>query len=170
MPNSSSPAGDEHGTRNGSELRSAGDPALGSEKKRSAHPPIALRHREQETHCGELHSIAAARPESSASRQTRTGRSVRGSYFPVPLSCTVCVPTASWMFKVALRVPVTVGVNVTVIVQSQCALRLAPQVDVSVKSPGFVPPNVMLVMVSVLLWLLVRITVAAFFVATVTDP
>jgi hypothetical protein len=33
------------------------------------------------------------------------------------------------MFKVAARAPVTVGVNVTVIVQSQPALRLDPQVS-----------------------------------------
>jgi hypothetical protein len=40
------------------------------------------------------------------------------------------------MFKVAARAAVAVGLNVTVIVQSQPALRLVPQFDVSLKSPG----------------------------------
>jgi hypothetical protein len=50
-------------------------------------------------------------------------------YLPVPLSCTICVPTASLMFKVAVRAPVAVGLNVTVIVQSEPALRPFPQLD-----------------------------------------
>ena len=58
-----------------------------------------------------------------------------------------------------------VGVNVTVIVQSQPALRLVPQVDFALKSPGSVPPSVMLLIASDVLWSLVRITVSAFFAA-----
>jgi hypothetical protein len=53
--------------------------------------------------------------------------------------------------NVAERAPVTVGVKLTVIVQFQWALRLAPQFEVSLKSPGSVPPNVMLVILRVLL-------------------
>jgi hypothetical protein len=63
------------------------------------------------------------------------------SYLPVPTSCTVCVPTASLTFKVADRAPVTVGVNVTVIVQSHPALRLVPQPDFALKSPRSGPPT-----------------------------
>src|SRR5579863_6355182 len=74
------------------------------------------------------------------------------------------------MFRVAERAPVAVGVNVTVIVQSQPALRLDPQVDFSLKSPGSVPPSVMPLIGSDLLWLLVRITVSDFFAPTVTVP
>ena len=76
---------------------------------------------------------------------------------PVPASWTVCVPAASLMFKVAVRAPVAVGLNVTVTVQSQPALRL-------------VPPTVTLLIVSDVFWSLVRITVYAFFAPTVTDP
>src|SRR5271157_5788429 len=92
------------------------------------------------------------------------------SYLPVPLSCTVCVPTASLMDKVALLAPVTVGRNVTVMVQSQPALRLDPQADFALKSPASVPPTVTLLIVSDVFWSLVRITVAVFFAPTVTDP
>src|SRR5713101_6051271 len=70
-------------------------------------------------------------------------------YLPVPLSCSICVPTASLMFKVAVRAPVAVGLKVAVIVQSQPALRLDPQLDVSLKSPGAVPLSVMLVIASI---------------------
>src|SRR5216683_5164247 len=64
-------------------------------------------------------------------------------YLPVPLSCSICVPTASMKFKVAVRAPVAVGLKVAVIVQSQPALRVDPQLDVSLKSPGSMPPSAM---------------------------
>jgi hypothetical protein len=51
------------------------------------------------------------------------------SYLPVRLSCTICVPTASLMFKVAVRSSVAIGLKVTVIEQSQPALRLGPQLS-----------------------------------------
>lgn len=73
----------------------------------------------------------------------------QGPYFPVPESWTVCVPTASLTLKVAERAPVAVGVKLTVIVQSQPGLRLDPQFDDALKSPGSVPPSVMLVISSV---------------------
>jgi len=62
------------------------------------------------------------------------------------------------MFKVAVRAPVAVGLNVTVMVQSHPALRLDPQVDVSLKSPASVPPSVMLLIASDVLWASGRIT------------
>jgi hypothetical protein len=52
------------------------------------------------------------------------------------------------MFKVALRAPVAVGLNVTVMVQSRPALRLDPQVDFPLKSPASVPPRVLLLIAS----------------------
>src|SRR5260370_26506674 len=72
-------------------------------------------------------------------------------YLPVPLSCSICVPTTSLLFKVAVRAPVAVGLKVAVIVQSQPALRLDPQLDVSLKSPGAVPLRVTVVITSVVL-------------------
>jgi len=71
------------------------------------------------------------------------------------------VPTASLTFRVAVRAPVAVGVNVTVMVQSQPALRLVPQADFALKSPASVPLSVTLLIASDVLWSLVRITVAA---------
>lgn len=82
------------------------------------------------------------------------------SYFPVPLSCAVCVPAESLMFKVAVRGPVVVGVNFTVIVQSHPAFRLDLQADVAPKSPGSAPPSVTVLIASEVLWSLVTMTVA----------
>ena len=84
--------------------------------------------------------------------------------FPVPVSETVCVPTSSLRDRVAVRAPVAVGLNVTVIVQSAPGRRLDPQVDFALKSPGSVP-SVMLLIPNDVLWSLVRITVSAFAVA-----
>src|SRR6266849_10874286 len=70
-------------------------------------------------------------------------------YLTVPLSCSIFVPTTSLLFKVAVRAPVAVGLKVAVIVQSQPALRLDPQFDVSLKSPGAGPLSVMLVIASI---------------------
>ena len=47
------------------------------------------------------------------------------------------------MLTAAFRVPVAVGLNVTVIVQLALAAMLGPQVLVSEKSPGFVPVMLM---------------------------
>ena len=67
----------------------------------------------------------------------------------VALSATVNVP---------LRVPVAVGVKVTLIVQFAPAATEAPQLLVWAKSPLFVPAMVMLVIVSAVLWEFVRVT------------
>ena len=52
----------------------------------------------------------------------------------VEKSCTVCVPAESTMLSVAVRTPSACGVNFTVIVHSQPALRLDPQFDDAVNS------------------------------------
>jgi hypothetical protein len=70
------------------------------------------------------------------------------SYLPVPLSCTVL--RAHCIFDVQSR-SASAGVRwleITAIVQSHPALRLDPQADFALKSPGSVPPNVMLLTTS----------------------
>ena len=64
---------------------------------------------------------------------------------PVPVSGTVCgLPRAlSAMETDAVRVPVAVGLNVTLIVQLALMLRDDPQVVLREKSPGLVPVIVM---------------------------
>jgi hypothetical protein len=59
----------------------------------------------------------------------------------------------------ALRVPVAVGWNVMVRVQLPLAATELPQVFVSVKSEGFVPPREMLVMLKAALPTSVSVTV-----------
>ena len=150
--------------------------------KRCRHPPTWQQNNEnperkslesrpgtisQETSCGEVLPRNWRGP--SATNRMSHAACRMGFYLPVPLSCTVCAPTASLMFNIAVRAPVALGMSVTVMVQSQPALRLDPQVDFSLKSPGSVPPSVMLLIASDVLWSLVRMTVAAFFRPTVTD-
>ena len=60
--------------------------------------------------------------------------------------------------NVALRGPVAVGVNVTLIVQFPPAATLDPQVLVCPKSPGLAPVKVMLVMLNAVLVGLERVT------------
>jgi hypothetical protein len=70
---------------------------------------------------------------------------------PVPLSVTVNVGFAGSLLEIvspAVLVPMAVGLKVTLIVQFEPAARLAMQVVVHAKSPGFVPPIVMPVIVS----------------------
>jgi hypothetical protein len=61
----------------------------------------------------------------------------------------------------ALRAPVAVGVNVTLILQLAPAARLVPQVFVWLKSPLFVPVMAMLVMPSAAVPVLERVTACA---------
>jgi hypothetical protein len=70
---------------------------------------------------------------------------------PVPLSVAVCgEPLAlSATDTVALKVAADAGLNVTVMVHNASAASVAPQVVVSEKSLGFVPPIVMPEMLSV---------------------
>ena len=70
---------------------------------------------------------------------------------PVPVRLTDCwLPATllllSVMFKEAVRFPVAVGVNVTLMVQLPLAATELPHVVVSPKSPGLVPVNPMLLM------------------------
>jgi hypothetical protein len=81
---------------------------------------------------------------------------------PVPLSETFNVGFAGsllTMASVADRAPITVGVNVTLIVQLPAAARLPPHALVCAKSPGFAPTSMMLVMVKGAVPVLDRITV-----------
>jgi len=68
---------------------------------------------------------------------------------PVPVSETACGEPAalSEIERLALRLPVAEGVNVTEIVQLPFALRLLPQLLVCEKSPEFVPVMLMLLIV-----------------------
>ena len=82
---------------------------------------------------------------------------------PVPVKPTVCgLPTAlSEMLIVPLRVPVAVGVKVTLIVQLAPAASELPQLSVCAKSPAFVPVTARLVMLKRALPLLDKVTVCA---------
>ena len=73
----------------------------------------------------------------------------------------------STILTLALRVPVAVGANFTLIVQLAPAARLLPQVYVSEKSPGFVPVRPMLVMLRLPVPVLVNVTFCAALVLPV---
>jgi hypothetical protein len=88
---------------------------------------------------------------------------------PVPLSVTLCgLPAAlSLMLTLALRGPVALGVNVTLIVQvalTASVFGLIGQVFVSAKSVGFVPASAMLEIVRAAVPLLVSVTLCAALV------
>src|SRR5438874_299907 len=85
---------------------------------------------------------------------------------PVPLSATVCgLPLAlSVIDRLALRVPVAVGVKVTLMLQEALAARvvgLMGHMLVWVKSPALVPLIPIVLMVRSALPLLVSVTVWA---------
>ena len=83
-----------------------------------------------------------------------------GPLKPVPERVT------TWGLSVALseivsvpeREPAAPGSKVTLIVHDELAPTLEPQLSVSLKSLASVPPNEMLLMVSSVLWLLLRMT------------
>jgi hypothetical protein len=84
---------------------------------------------------------------------SEVGESVAVAVIPVPVKLVVCgLPVAlSPTVRLALRLPTAVGVNVTLIVQLVLAASvdgLMGQLFVWPKSPGFVPPMAMLVMVN----------------------
>ena len=85
------------------------------------------------------------------------------------MSCTVWVPAESLMVSVPVCAPRNDGFNFTVMVHSQPALRLAPQFELAVKSPDALAV-VRLLMVSVVVWLLVRMTVNDLVAPTVSLP
>lgn len=83
---------------------------------------------------------------------------LRGSFCGLPLALSVKV-------RVALRAPVAVGLNVTVIVQLADAARDAPQVvPVSGKSPASVPVTAMLVIVIAVVPTFFSVTIFAVLV------
>ena len=78
---------------------------------------------------------------------------------PLPLNAAVCgLPLAlSVTARLAVRVPVAVGLNVALIVQLVPAARLAPQVWVWMKSPLLVPVMAMPLMLSAAVPVLERV-------------
>lgn len=91
-----------------------------------------------------------------------------GGEFPVPLRLTVCRPPAelSLTLKVPVRVPVVVGVNVTLMEQLEFAARLVPQVLVCEKSPVTEIPLIESAAVPVLL----SVTVCGVLLLPTTTP
>jgi hypothetical protein len=89
---------------------------------------------------------------------------------PVPLRLTVCglLLALSVSVRVAVREPVAVGANVTLITQvplaatEELVLQVVPLA--MAKSPGLVPPNAMLVKVNDAVPLLVTVTALAVLV------
>ena len=84
---------------------------------------------------------------------TDEGVSVTAGAVPVPDRLAVCgLPVAlSLTARLALRLPAAVGVNVALMVQLALAASvegLIGQLFVWPKSPGFVPPMAMLLMVN----------------------
>ena len=88
---------------------------------------------------------------------------------PVPVREMLCGDPAalSEMDRLALRLPVAEGVNVTEMVQFPLLLKLLPQLFVWEKSPEFVP--VMLILLMVKDWLpgFVSVTVWAVLVVLI---
>ena len=84
---------------------------------------------------------------------SEVGESAAVPVTPVPVRLAVCgLPLAlSVTVKVPERVPLAAGVNVTLMVQLELAASVegvSGQLFVWPKSPGFVPPRAMLLMVS----------------------
>src|SRR5437773_1296040 len=65
---------------------------------------------------------------------------------PVRLTCCGLPPALSVILKLAERLPLAVGVNVTVNVQLAPTATDVPQLSVCPKSPGLVPETAMLLM------------------------
>jgi hypothetical protein len=95
-------------------------------------------------------------PTSCAAKVREAGERLTTGAAPVPVRLTVWVAglALSVMAKEPLREPLTVGVKVTLSVQLALAARPEPQVLVWEKSPL----AVMLVMLSVALPVLLRVT------------
>jgi len=66
------------------------------------------------------------------------------AHLPVPLKLTTCglFAALSWRVSVPLRVPVAVGLKVTLMPHVACAAKLVPQVLVSAKSPATAIPAI----------------------------
>jgi hypothetical protein len=85
---------------------------------------------------------------------------------PVPVKLTVCglLTALSVMLIEAVRLPMAAGLNVTLIVQLPFTATELPHELVTVKSPGFVPMVLILVMVKLETPVLVRVTDCAVLV------
>jgi hypothetical protein len=88
---------------------------------------------------------------------------------PIPLSVTFCgLPAAlSVMLTAAVRVPLAVGLKVTLILQLAPAANVLPQVWVCAKSPALVPVIAMLLMVKLVVPVFLRVTVLAALVVPI---
>jgi len=106
-------------------------------------------------------------PNDSEAGERLTAGPVVLDETPLPLNAAACgLPLAlSVTATPALRVPVAVGLNVTLIVQLVPAARLAPQVWVWVKSPLLVPVMAMPLMLSAALPALERVIDCATLLA-----
>jgi hypothetical protein len=95
-------------------------------------------------------------PTACAGKVKEVGERLATGAVPVPVRLTVCVAglALSVMVMTPVLVPVAVGLKVTLRVQLALAARLEPQVLVWEKSPL----TVMLVMLSVALPVLLRVT------------
>src|SRR5437773_406151 len=88
---------------------------------------------------------------------------------PIPLSATFCgLPAAlSLMLTAAVRVPLAVGLNVTLILQLAPAANELPQVWVCAKFPALVPVIAMLLMVKIAVPVFLSVTVLAALVVPI---
>jgi hypothetical protein len=88
---------------------------------------------------------------------------------PIPLSITFCgLPAAlSLMLTAAVRVPLAVGLNVTLTLQLAPAANELPQVWVCAKFPALVPVIAMLLMVKLVVPVFLRVTVLAALVVPI---
>src|SRR5436190_20599958 len=88
---------------------------------------------------------------------------------PIPLSVTFCgLPAAlSLMLTAAVRVPLAVGLNVTLIPQLAPAANELPQVWVCAKFPALVPVIAMLLMVKIAVPVFLSVTVLAAHVVPI---
>src|SRR5437870_168925 len=96
-----------------------------------------------------------------------TGESL--AVVPIPLSVTFCgLPAAlSLMLTAAVRVPLAVGLKVTLIPQLAPAANELPQVWVCAKFPALVPVIAMLLMVKIAVPVFLSVTVLAVLVVPI---
>jgi hypothetical protein len=105
-------------------------------------------------------------PTSWLPKVSDVGETLAVRETPVPLRLTVCgLPLASsLMLREALRLPVAVGVKVTLMVQLAPAATDVPQVLLWAKSPALVPVIEMPLIVRAALPVLLRVTPCAALV------
>jgi len=126
----------------GQALLSAKSPAFAPVSEMPVIASAALPEFVSVTVCAGLAVFSASEPNVSEVGASVTAGAVAAA--PVPVSGTVCgLPVAlSPTETAALRAPVAVGLNVTLIVQFAFAASDAGHAFVSAKSPGFAPVSV----------------------------